>query len=436
MDMNVMEIEEKVMDRIVEGPREKLRMILEKNGEAILQDSDRVEGLLRDHCGSYRKEIAALVGALNERVPLELKGSWQAAMTPEAMRARLVQRLEDNRGLASEVAAWAVDTWSYALGIGLGRRSDRLDSVVLGSSSEFQHGAADLGDGSFGQQRAQSDAERQAAIASDRVGGAGAAGLAKDVQKDAEKKKRVGIGVAAAVLIAAVLAFNHSRTPTPTPTPNPVVIVVPPNGGSTQTVPPKPVDPTPTPTPKPVVVPVVKPPVVVPVVSSIAAGTPIEIRLNQAINSANVEVGDTFSATLATPLVLNSKTVLPRGSEATIKVVSIDPGGKVTGQTVMMLSLVQLSFNGKTYRVSAGTFPILGPKQAVEAVKRGGVGGAVGAVGGFVVGKVFHHGGAGAASGGGTGAAIGVATTKTQPAKAAAEQLLHFKLTRPMAVAQ
>ncbi len=87
-------------------PREKLREIVERNGEAVLDNHDRVEGLLRDHCGSYRKEISALVGALQERVPLELRSSWQTAMTPEAMRARLVQRLEDNRGLAPEVADW------------------------------------------------------------------------------------------------------------------------------------------------------------------------------------------------------------------------------------------------------------------------------------------------------------------------------------------
>src|SRR5271155_4589830 len=116
-------------------PREKLKELMEKNGDGLLQDRDRCEGLLKDYCGGHRKEISALVGALQERVPLELRSSWQTAMTPEAMRARLVQRLEDNRGLAPEVADWAVDTWSYALGVGLGRKSDRLDSVVLGDSS-------------------------------------------------------------------------------------------------------------------------------------------------------------------------------------------------------------------------------------------------------------------------------------------------------------
>ena len=102
-----------------ELPREKLKELMEKNGDSLLQDRDRCEGLLKDYCGGHRREISAIVGALEERVPLELKSSWQTAMTPEAMRARLVQRLEDNRGLAPEIANYAVDTWSYALGVGL-----------------------------------------------------------------------------------------------------------------------------------------------------------------------------------------------------------------------------------------------------------------------------------------------------------------------------
>ena len=105
-------------------PREKLKQLMEKNGEGILQDRDRCEGLLKDYCGGHRREISAIVGALEERIPLELKSSWQTAMTPEAMRARLVQRLEDNRGLAPEIANYAVDTWSYAFGVGLGPSSD------------------------------------------------------------------------------------------------------------------------------------------------------------------------------------------------------------------------------------------------------------------------------------------------------------------------
>ena len=114
-----------------EVPREKLKELMEKNGDSLLQDRDRCEGLLKDYCGGHRREISALVGALEERVPLELRSSWQTAMTPEAMRARLVQRLEDNRGLAPEIANYAVDTWSYALGVGLGRSSERVQDLPV-----------------------------------------------------------------------------------------------------------------------------------------------------------------------------------------------------------------------------------------------------------------------------------------------------------------
>ena len=96
------------MNNLADIPREKLREILARTGEAVLQDSERCEGLLKDHCGGHRKEISAIVGALEERIPLELRSSWQTAMTPEAMRARLVQRLQDNRGLAPDIADWAV----------------------------------------------------------------------------------------------------------------------------------------------------------------------------------------------------------------------------------------------------------------------------------------------------------------------------------------
>jgi hypothetical protein len=125
--------------------------------------------------------------------------------------------------------------------------------------------------------------------------------------------------------------------------------------------------------------------------------------------------------------------VLPVGSDATIRVVSIDHGKTFTGQTMMQLALNQLSSGGKTYKVSA-IYDVLGPKQAAVATERGAVGGAIGAVGGFIGGKILHHPAAGTAAGAGAGAGVGVATTKTQPAKAKAEQLIQFRLSKPMII--
>ena len=105
-------------------------------------------------------------------------------------------------------------------------------------------------------------------------------------------------------------------------------------------------------------------------------------------------------------------------------------GKTFTGQTMMQLSLTELSSGGKTYKLTNSFTDILGPKQAAVATERGAVGGAIGAGVGFIGGVFGHHKKAGTAIGAGGGAAIGVATTKTEPAKAKPEQLLHFKLMK------
>ncbi len=55
--------------------REMLKEIVSRTGEEICEDSDRCENTLKDHCGPHRKGIAAWWGALEERVPLELRSS-------------------------------------------------------------------------------------------------------------------------------------------------------------------------------------------------------------------------------------------------------------------------------------------------------------------------------------------------------------------------
>ncbi len=402
------------MDVVAEVPREKLRQIVEKNGEAILQDSDRVEGLLRDHCGSHRKEISALVGALNERVPLELRSSWQTAMTPEAMRARLVQRLEDNRGLAPEVADWAVEAWSYALGIGLGRRSDRLDSIVLGHSSQRQEQLVAGGAGMLtGADPGPAPKPSSDGVRGDRAGGAaGAAVVGTALLANTAQKKKAGVGVGILVAAAvAVYAFSHHPTP-PVPTPAPTPVAVNP--------------------------PAAKPTPVVPVVHTapvplMPAGTSIAVRLNQGINSDEATVGQAFTATVATPVMANGKVVLPVGSDATLRVLSIDKAGKVSGKAVIRLQLQQVSVGARAYQVAGSVHEIDGPAQAATAAEHAGIGGAIGAGVGFIGGKIFHHGKAGAGTGVLVGGTTGVVLTKPKPAVAPAEMLLQFRLVRAVA---
>ena len=59
-----------------EVPREKLKELIEKNGDSLYQDRDRCEGLLKDYCGGHRREISAIVGACAPCQFLLRHGYW------------------------------------------------------------------------------------------------------------------------------------------------------------------------------------------------------------------------------------------------------------------------------------------------------------------------------------------------------------------------
>ena len=97
-------------------PRQMLRLIINKYGHDLCGDKRRCEGLLKDLCGEYRREINVLTSALEERVPLDLLASGNS-MPHELLLAKLTKRLEDNLGLTDEASRWAVNSWALALGI-------------------------------------------------------------------------------------------------------------------------------------------------------------------------------------------------------------------------------------------------------------------------------------------------------------------------------
>jgi hypothetical protein len=85
-------------------------------GRSLCDNPQRCEGLLRDFCGQYRKEIAALVGAVKEGIPKELLSS-QHSVPKEVALARLTKRLQEDLALAEDAARWSVESWALALGV-------------------------------------------------------------------------------------------------------------------------------------------------------------------------------------------------------------------------------------------------------------------------------------------------------------------------------
>lgn len=95
-------------------PRQMLRRILDKYGNAVCGDAKRCENLLMDLCGSYRREINVLVNAIEERVPLDLLAGSRT-MPLELLLTRLEKRLEEQTAMTAEAASWAVESWALAL---------------------------------------------------------------------------------------------------------------------------------------------------------------------------------------------------------------------------------------------------------------------------------------------------------------------------------
>lgn len=99
-----------------DAPRRTLRELIASHGPGLCSDARRCEGLLRDLCGEHRREINILVGALRERVPLDLLAS-RNSVPAGLLLTRLAKRLEAQLAMTEEASRWGVDSWALALGV-------------------------------------------------------------------------------------------------------------------------------------------------------------------------------------------------------------------------------------------------------------------------------------------------------------------------------
>ena len=96
-------------------PRDVLIEIVAKFGEPLLASPLRTEGLLKDYCGEFRREIFVLVSCLRVGVVEQLRR--QGGPSVKLVCARLGLKLEQNLAITSDVAKWAVESWAIALGL-------------------------------------------------------------------------------------------------------------------------------------------------------------------------------------------------------------------------------------------------------------------------------------------------------------------------------
>ncbi len=165
---------------------------------------------------------------------------------------------------------------------------------------------------------------------------------------------------------------------------------------------------------------------------TIPAGTHISVTTSQELSSKTSQSGESFTATLASPIVVDGRTLARAGSEARGTVVAAKSQGRIKGAGELDLRLDTVRAEGRTIEVDSSSI-----EQAVKGKgKRTGLFALGGGGGGALIGALAG-GGKGALIGGLLGAGGGTAAgafTGNKPAVIPAETTLTFRLEHSVTV--
>jgi BON domain len=165
---------------------------------------------------------------------------------------------------------------------------------------------------------------------------------------------------------------------------------------------------------------------------TIEQGTQITVRLLDSIDSERNQVGDTFHATLNTPLAAEGAEAIPAGTDISGHIVDLRSAGKFAGQSLVVLQLDSITTNGKSYNVQTDQYKKEGSSRGKNTAEKVGGGAILGGIIGAIAG-----GGKGAAIGTAAGAGVGggaQAAGKSQQIKLPSETVLNFTLQAPVTV--
>jgi len=162
------------------------------------------------------------------------------------------------------------------------------------------------------------------------------------------------------------------------------------------------------------------------------AGTAIEVTVDQSVSSKTNNAGDRVVASVAAPVFVNGKQVIPSGSAVSGTITVAKSAGRFRGNAELALTLNSVTVDGKTYDLQTSTFSETTGSRGKRTAITTGVGAAAGAVIGAIAG-----GGKGAAIGAGTGAgagAVGGAVTGERDVTFPAETRITFELSQPVTI--
>jgi len=129
---------------------------------------------------------------------------------------------------------------------------------------------------------------------------------------------------------------------------------------------------------------------------TVPAGSSIVVTLDQSVSSKDARVGQKVDGSVASDVVVNGKTVIPKGSKVSLSVASAQASGRLTTPAKLWLKIDSISMNSRTYTVASRWSGQTGRSHNKRNIIAIGGGTALGAT-------------IGALAGGGKGAAIGAA---------------------------
>ncbi|HME11458.1 MAG TPA: hypothetical protein VKF79_01255 [Candidatus Acidoferrum sp.] len=172
--------------------------------------------------------------------------------------------------------------------------------------------------------------------------------------------------------------------------------------------------------------PVPEPPLVVP------AGTPITVMLDQRLSSKTASAGQTFLASVQSPVAADGEIAIPKGAHVTGTVNDAKAAGRFKGGASLEITLTSVTIDGHDYPLDTSTDDMTHKgkgKRTAGLVGGGGAGGAL--IGGLA------GGGKGALIGALVGAGAGTAgagLTGKNDVELSAETPLTFRLHAPLEI--
>ena len=165
------------------------------------------------------------------------------------------------------------------------------------------------------------------------------------------------------------------------------------------------------------------------VANEVPAGTVVTVRMIDPIDSNETDIGSRYRASLDEPLVVDGRTIAPRGADATVEVARAEQSGTFSGREEIALRLAEIYSNGRRLTPVTQDAEVSAKSRSKETATIVGGTAAVGAIIGAIAG-----GGKGAAIGAASGAGAGAAiqAIRGQRIKVPAESKLDFALAQPL----